>query len=153
MDQSRSGFSIMQKISRLSFRPSYQVSDSSTLRRNIAYILVDSNDYSRLHSYFIFTTSDNVSKDITTAIEGVQPLLEGALITKLLTTISQVVESAIYGEDSLSDSLEKVGSQDEVEYDYEDEDWEASAISLTKCAACTPSISCTKLQVSPAQLV
>lgn len=127
MDQSRSDFSIMQKISRLSFRPSYQVSDSSTLRRNIAYILVDSNDYPRLHSYFIFTTSDNVSKDITTAIEGVQPLLEGALITKLLTTISQVVESAIYGEDSLSDSLEKVGSQDEVEYDYEDEDWEATS--------------------------
>jgi len=46
---------------------------------------------------------------------------------KLLTTVSQVVESAIYGEDSLSDSLEKIGNDDEVEYDCEDEDWEATS--------------------------
>lgn len=56
-----------------------------------------------------------------------QPLLEGVSIARLLATVSQVVQSAIYGEDSLSDSLEKIGSDDEVEYDYEDEEWEATS--------------------------
>ncbi|EYE91291.1 putative ubiquitin conjugating enzyme [Aspergillus ruber CBS 135680] len=90
-------------------------------------VISDSSDYPRSHIYFVFTTSDDIPKGITTAVESVQPLLEGASITKLLTTISQVVESTIYGEDSLLDSLEKVGSDDEVEYDYEDEDWEATS--------------------------
>ena len=90
-------------------------------------MILDSSEYPRSHNYFVFTTSDDVPKGIAAAVEGVQPLLEGVSIMKLLTTVSQVVESAIYGEDSLSDSLEKIGNDDEVEYDCEDEDWEATS--------------------------
>lgn len=63
-------------------------------------------------------------------MHNAQPLLAGASIQKLLSTISQVVEGAIYGEDPItSDSWEKIEieSDDEVTYDYDDEDWEESS--------------------------
>ncbi|OOQ90686.1 putative ubiquitin conjugating enzyme [Penicillium brasilianum] len=89
-------------------------------------IVADPHDYPSNHTFFVYSTSDNVPAEITKAVDEIVPQSEGLSIHDVLSTLDLVVSGVLQG--STPQSFDDVGdlaipSDQEFEDDLEPSDW------------------------------
>lgn len=96
----------------------------------------DVSDYPSDHTYFLFTTSENVPPIITAAIASAQPSVAGHSISQMLLEISTAINHALSGEartdvdpesDDISDAVDEEDSLAEEDSDADADMWSTNS--------------------------
>ncbi|KAK2771276.1 hypothetical protein FQN52_005583 [Onygenales sp. PD_12] len=84
---------------------------------DIQLLISELSDYPKEHEYFLYTTSDDVPKTVTDALEKAQSYLNGLTVSDMLFQIARVLENAASAYPSSdTDMPDADGSDDEYEW-------------------------------------
>ncbi|KAJ5152995.1 uncharacterized protein N7482_009473 [Penicillium canariense] len=104
--------------------------------------VADPHDYPSSHTFFVYSTSEDVPAEITQAVDDTVPQFDGLSIHDFLSTLERVVSAAVQGSsapssDEMIDDLATSSDQGFID-DYEPSDWtedEDTFFAITKAPA------------------